>query len=95
MADQYIALFYHIGIRDSFSMKNNILIYNDTSAKGTREIRESCAKIQCHSLVTYQVIDKQCIVTEPSGSGLVDSNNCVTLSSKLKQLLQKVDVQTK
>lgn len=99
IADQQSALFYHIGIRESFGMKHNILLYNG-SPESARELRTTCSKmLSNHSLVTYKVNDaKQCVLTEPGSrvagdEGLANSSN--SFCSRLRRLLQEVEVQTK
>lgn len=69
IADQQNALFYHLGVRESFGMKHNILLFNELIPESGKELRLNI--IPSHNnFVTYNVIEsmngsKHCIVTEP------------------------------
>ncbi|KAK9881035.1 hypothetical protein WA026_014378 [Henosepilachna vigintioctopunctata] len=83
---QQTTLFYHLGVRESFNMKQNLLIYNDTDRDVTLRLKLSCSN---YTFISYKLSDDGlCIV---SGSKSED----VELSQKLKKLLQDVEIQTK
>ncbi|KAJ8982255.1 hypothetical protein NQ317_018644 [Molorchus minor] len=86
---QQSTLFYHLGVRESFNMKQNILIYNDIDSEVTLRLKLSCAN---YSFISYNLCEMSCITTCPSGR--VDEPSDL-LHQKLKKLLQDVEVQTK
>ncbi|KAI1294720.1 Mitogen-activated protein kinase kinase kinase 15 [Halotydeus destructor] len=92
IADQQNALFYHLGVRESFKMKHNILLFNEVTPESGRELRLSCSK-STYALVTYKVEEKHCLVTE--SSAIVDGSSPGTLNYRIRKLLQDVEVQTK
>lgn len=104
--EQQNSLFYRLGNRESFGMKQNILLFNDSAADVVIPI--SKLPISNYTTVTYRLSDdKHCYVTEPSVARLVANSDDQTLQSslstetktplflKLKKLLLEVDVQTK
>lgn len=95
---QQSALFYHLGIRESFSMKENILLTNDTHSEGTLRLKISCGS---YTFVAYKLTDTGiCNVTLSSCVSKVSGDEVIPdskphLSVKLKRLLQDVEVQSK
>lgn len=85
---QQSTLFYHLGVRESFGMKQNILLYMDTEREATLALKLSCSN---NCFISYQVPnDSAPIVTDPPA----DSNR-MTLSTKLKHFFKEMEVQSK
>lgn len=93
---QQSALSYHLGVRESFGMKENILLYNDLNSESTLRLKLSCAS---YILITYRVSesDSSCLTTSDLSPNKDDSTiePRVPVSVKLKKLLQDVEVQSK
>ncbi|XP_012267109.2 mitogen-activated protein kinase kinase kinase 15 isoform X2 [Athalia rosae] len=93
---QQSALFYHLGVRESFGMKENILLHNDMDTEATIRLKLSCGS---YTFVTYRVVEcGSCVATSPAASRLtgeevIDPKQHLTL--KLKKLFQDVEVQSK
>ncbi|KAL0108005.1 hypothetical protein PUN28_014935 [Cardiocondyla obscurior] len=94
---QQSALFYHLGVRESFGMKENILLYNDTETEGTIRLKLSCGS---YTFVSYHVVEScgSCVATNPATSRItseetIDPKQHLTL--KLKKLFQDVEIQSK
>jgi mitogen-activated protein kinase kinase kinase 5 len=81
--DQQSALFYHLGVRESFGMKNNILLFNEVSGSSTvtqasRELKSMLQSVlSSHIFLTYRVIEN----TEVEGGGNPIKHVIVTESS--------------
>ncbi|XP_054721753.1 mitogen-activated protein kinase kinase kinase 15-like isoform X2 [Uloborus diversus] len=91
--DQQNPLFYRLGVRESFGMKQNILIYNDSAPDLSVPLLLSCTN---YTLLSYKVNDNGCcVLTEPSGIRHDASESKTTFSGRLKKMLQEVEVQTK
>ncbi|XP_066582045.1 mitogen-activated protein kinase kinase kinase 15 isoform X3 [Prorops nasuta] len=93
---QQSALFYHLGVRESFGMKENILLHNDMDTEATIRLKLSCGS---YTFVSYKVIEcGTCVATSPAASRITgdeatDPKQYLTL--KLKKLFQDVEVQSK
>lgn len=94
--DQRNPLFYHLGVRESFGMKQNMILYNDHTPGEAYSIKIACSS---YPLSTYKVNDAGvCVVTEPPGMAIVSEETVESkqpLHVKLKKFLQDVEVQTK
>ncbi|XP_055852201.1 mitogen-activated protein kinase kinase kinase 15 isoform X2 [Episyrphus balteatus] len=88
---QQSSLFYHLGVRESFGMKGNILTYNDVQSKQTL-----CLKISCgnYIFVPYKLCEQGfCYVTtfyKETGDFKQSS-----LLTKLRRILEDVEIQSK
>lgn len=94
--DQQNPLFYHLGVRESFGMKQNILMYNDCSPLPTGPLKLSFAT--SYPLLTYKINEMdQCVITDPSGlrHHPEDIDSKIFLSSRLRKLLREVEIQAK
>ncbi|PSN44121.1 Mitogen-activated protein kinase kinase kinase 15 [Blattella germanica] len=94
---QQSALFYHLGVRESFGMKENILLYNDHDTEATLRLKLSCGS---YTFVSYRLIDcGTCVTTNPTTVRVPGEESAVDpkqhLTLKLKKLLQDVEVQSK
>ncbi|XP_042878655.1 mitogen-activated protein kinase kinase kinase 15-like isoform X1 [Penaeus japonicus] len=94
---QQRTLFYHLGVRESFDMKENILLYNDYDSTVTMPLKLSCGN---YTFISYRTLDGgQCVMTDPSmriGTEDSSTNDCkILLSTKLRRQLQDVEIQTK
>ncbi|XP_046476779.1 mitogen-activated protein kinase kinase kinase 15 isoform X1 [Neodiprion pinetum] len=93
---QQSALFYHLGVRESFGMKENILLHNDMDTEATIRLKLSCGS---YTFVTYRVVEcGSCVATSPAasrvtGEEVIDPKQHLML--KLKRLFQDVEVQSK
>ncbi|CAG9856880.1 unnamed protein product [Phyllotreta striolata] len=86
---QHGTLFYHLGVRESFNMKQNILIYNDVDSETTLKLKLSCGS---YSFISYNLSESSCLTTCPSGRS---DEPIDFLHQRLKRYLQDVEVQTK
>ncbi|XP_011498127.1 PREDICTED: mitogen-activated protein kinase kinase kinase 5-like [Ceratosolen solmsi marchali] len=88
---QRSALFYHLGVRESFGMKENILLYNGLDSKATIRLKLSCGS---YTLVPYDFEDaKVCLSRSTVDKPINDE--LISLSDKLKKLYEEVEVQSK
>uniref|UniRef100_A0A0P4W9Y2 Protein kinase domain-containing protein n=1 Tax=Scylla olivacea TaxID=85551 RepID=A0A0P4W9Y2_SCYOL len=94
---QQHSLFYHLGVRESFDMKENILLYNDNDSEVTVPLKFSCSN---YVFISYRLLDTgQCVLTDPStrigAEDTMPSESRVLLSTKLRRHLQDVEIQSK
>lgn len=100
---QQSALSYHLGVRESFGMKGNILMYNDVHAEQTLRLKISCGNYTFLPYVWHESAGA-CVVT-PQGKADSDKTSLSaasaldhhrhTLTLRLKRLLQDVEIQSK
>ena len=82
-------LFYLLGLRENFGMKQNILLYYDTDKEATQQTKLTCAN---NSFVSYLLSpDNYLVTTNPA----IDDTMRTSLVSKLKHLLEMNEVQSK
>ncbi|CAK1600801.1 unnamed protein product [Parnassius mnemosyne] len=93
---QQSSLLYHLGVRESFDMKENVLLYNDVDPDATLRLKISLPNFL---FVSYKLTDAStCVTTNPAatkfkGEETADPKQHLTL--RLKNILQDVEVQTK
>ncbi|KAK4881515.1 hypothetical protein RN001_004834 [Aquatica leii] len=87
---QQSTLFYHLGVRESFNMKQNILIFNDTDPEATVRLKLSCGN---YSFISYSLSEAgiSCLTT----SGARTEEIGESLHHRLRKLLQDVEIQSK
>ncbi|CAH1404104.1 unnamed protein product [Nezara viridula] len=94
--EQQRALFYHLGVRESFRMKENILIYNDIDTEATIRLKLTCG---VYTLICYRLSDSGAVLcTNPGGPRKEDlplDLPALSLNVKLTKLLRDVEVQAK
>ena len=85
-------LVYHLGVRESFGMYQNILLVHDTDKDATMAL-----KLNFNSnyyFVSYNVAtDNTLVVSEPTA--IINDNMRISLVSKLKLLMKDLEVQSK
>ncbi|KAJ2950149.1 hypothetical protein O0L34_g11501 [Tuta absoluta] len=93
---QQSSLLYHLGVRESFDMKENVLLFNDIDPDSTLRLKISLPNFL---FVSYKLTDSgTCVTTNPAatkfkGEEAADHKHHLTL--RLKNILQDVEVQTK
>ncbi|KAK9506900.1 hypothetical protein O3M35_008749 [Rhynocoris fuscipes] len=95
--EQQRALFYHLGVRESFRMKENILLYNDIDTDATIRLKLTC---DVYTLICYHL--SECgnhLYANQSTRKPLDEVSLeptrYSLSMRLTKLLQEVEVQSK
>ncbi|XP_027836308.1 mitogen-activated protein kinase kinase kinase 15 isoform X2 [Aphis gossypii] len=93
---QQSSLFYHLGLRESFGMKQNIMLYNDLDTEVTLRLKLSCGS---YTFLSYKLEDcGTCLTTNTSfqdDNGTSAFEPRVPVTVKLKNLLKDVEIQTK
>lgn len=110
---QQCSLVYHLGVRESFGMKNNILLFNEPDIGSASDLRVTIPQLLASQVcfLTYKLLrvnnqNAQCIVTDLESTfiqslrnsnidGYQLPNGNDLLSSRISQLLQESEVQTK
>ena len=88
---QLRTLVYHLGVRESFGMYQNILVIHDTDKEATMALKLSCSN---YNFVSYHVAtDNTLVVSEPTA--IINDNMRISLASKLKHLMKDLEVQSK
>ena len=93
--NQQMAILYHLNVRESFGMKQNMLLFMDN--------RDATLALKSTLATTYigHIVIPYCVQSGSSGVPLVTESpsslgeTTVRLGSKLKRLLQDVEVQSK
>ncbi|XP_018332070.1 mitogen-activated protein kinase kinase kinase 15 isoform X2 [Agrilus planipennis] len=88
---QQSTLFYHLGVRESFHMRHNILLFNDTDTDAAVRLKLSCGS---YSFVSYAVNKNSntCFVTAAAARG---DEIMEQLRQRLGWMLKDVEVQSK
>lgn len=84
-----------MGVRESFGMKENVLMYTDTETETTLRLKLSCANF---TFLPYRLLEcGGCIVTNPVKGKFIEESGDPKLSllARVKKLLQDVEVQSK
>ncbi|XP_014206497.1 mitogen-activated protein kinase kinase kinase 15 isoform X2 [Copidosoma floridanum] len=89
---QQSALFYHLGVRESFGMKENILLVNDVDSEATIRLKLSCGS---YVFIPYKYTDGDVTTSIPPSSPKGVNEEIMDLSHRLKKLYEEVEVQTK
>ncbi|KAL0831480.1 hypothetical protein ABMA28_002279 [Loxostege sticticalis] len=93
---QQSSLLYHLGVRESFDMKENVLLFNDIDPDSTLRLKMSLPNFL---FVSYKLTEAgTCVTTNPAatkfkGEESADPKQHLTL--RLKNILKDVEVQTK
>ncbi|XP_022216186.2 mitogen-activated protein kinase kinase kinase 15 [Drosophila obscura] len=88
-------LSYHYGVRESFGMKEIILIYNDVESKQTLSLKVSCGN---YLFLSYKLNAEtnSCLLTnQPNSKDQPGDGRVGTLQWRLRRKLQDVEIQSK
>ncbi|XP_058791363.1 mitogen-activated protein kinase kinase kinase 15 isoform X2 [Phymastichus coffea] len=88
---QQSALFYHLGVRESFGMKENILLFNDMDSEATLRLKISCGN---YRFVAYKFMDSDTSVIT-SNFAKCSNDETLDLSQRLKKIYEEVEIQSK
>ncbi|XP_031333897.1 mitogen-activated protein kinase kinase kinase 15-like [Photinus pyralis] len=88
---QQSTLFYHLGVRESFNMKQNILLFNDTDSEATVRLKLSCGN---YSFISYTLSETSISCLTTSAGVRIDEIG-ESLHHRLRKLLQDVEIQSK
>lgn len=83
--EQRTSLFYHLGVRESFKLPQNVLIMTDVDAETTKRF-----KLSCNDTITSYALSQNEPVCQTTGE-----IQPLFLHMKLKKLLQETQIQTK
>ncbi|XP_065090432.1 mitogen-activated protein kinase kinase kinase 15 isoform X2 [Ochlerotatus camptorhynchus] len=91
---QQSTLSYHLGVRESFEMKENIVIYNDVKSEATLRMKSSCGN---YTFLPYRAVEGVgCVVTNPGMVGYLEEVDVkIGLLSRLRKIFQDVEIQSK
>lgn len=89
---QQSSLFYHLGVRESFGMKQNILLYLDSNPEETLALKHSCVN---YAFVSYHVPSDHGTPMVTDATGLYETGQRLSLATKLKNLFQEMEIQSK
>ena len=86
---QQSSLFYHLGVRESFGMKQNILLFNEQTRESFSSFMSFCSN---YSYILYKI-------SPDGGSQVIESSHGVdgkaNLVTKLKQCFLDMEIQHK
>ena len=89
VAVQQRSLVYHLGVRESFGMKQNILLYHDVEPELTLALKSSLTN---YTLITYAVPKDSPPKVTSEGPATIEAQK---LSSKITQLFRDMEIQSK
>ncbi|XP_061498125.1 mitogen-activated protein kinase kinase kinase 15 isoform X1 [Anopheles gambiae] len=99
---QQSTLCYLLGVRESFKMKENIVIYNDTQTEATLRMKISCGNYQFLSYRLHEnggaIVTSPLKLEETAGTVAAASQLAqqpTTLAVALRRLFQDVEIQSK
>ena len=91
------SLFYQLGVRESFDMTHNVIVFHDRDPEETLDLLKIAST--SHNFVPYRCVKDTCIATDfqsssPGGDGTSGNGtpSGIPLSKRLRRLLQAMDV---